>query len=94
MSTYTTHGCGVCWAGFDDHAAWFAHVTEQHGAVLDEFGLDRCANCPGIQHRGLAQSRQPASRRVKLYLLAHYTATDGTRYTEVPLPFDDREVGA
>jgi hypothetical protein len=83
------HRCAVCWENLQDHDDWYAHAVTEHGAVLAEFGFERCQNrtCPGVEHanKRVGYGTPPVRRRPDPQ---PFTARDGTTYTPIKLPLD------
>lgn len=85
----TPHRCAVCWDWQEHHEDWFAHAVEKHGAVLAEFGYDRCQNknCPGVAHAKKLPNFGNPKRSGPIGPFGQpVRARDGHVYTPVPLP--------
>lgn len=100
-----SHRCAVCWERQGNHADWYEHGVQIHGAALKPFDYDVCEhdyshgcrsgcrehtmNCPGIQHDKRMPNYGSITRRPRLEPTP-FTDRDGTVYTPVPL-FDEAQ---
>lgn len=82
------HRCAVCWQVQGDHDRWYEHVTREHDAKVDEFGMHPCRGkprndiaCWGIQHADkLTNLANQARRRTRLDPLP--IRVNGETYTQ------------